>query len=81
MRYRGYLPYVGLPNVLAGEFIVPEFLQDRATPENLAGAVLQMLQDRELRKTVEARLEALGAELRQNASERAAQELIALLRR
>jgi len=35
MRNRGYLPYVGLPNILAGEFIVPEFLQDEATPENL----------------------------------------------
>src|SRR6185295_543318 len=79
MRFRGYLPYVGLPNILAGEFIVPEFVQDQATPENLAGAVVKMLYDRELRRTVETKLEALGTELRQNASERAAQELLPLL--
>jgi lipid-A-disaccharide synthase len=31
-KRRIYLPYVGLPNVLAGEFIVPELIQDDATP-------------------------------------------------
>src|SRR6476619_7150140 len=30
------LPYVGLPNVLAGGFVIPEFLQEGATPGNLA---------------------------------------------
>ena len=43
MKRQGYLPYVGLPNILAGEFIVPELLQDAATPENLANAVLHWL--------------------------------------
>jgi len=33
MRRKGYLPYVGLPNVMAGRFIVPELLQEDATPE------------------------------------------------
>ena len=45
MRTQAYLPYVGLPNILAGEFIVPEFLQDEATPENLSQAVLNLLFD------------------------------------
>ncbi|MDR0378733.1 MAG: lipid-A-disaccharide synthase, partial [Candidatus Accumulibacter sp.] len=36
MRRMNYLPYIGLPNILAGEFVVPEFIQDAATPENLA---------------------------------------------
>ena len=36
-------PYVGLPNVLAGREIVPELLQDAATPETLAVAVTDML--------------------------------------
>jgi len=35
-----YQPFAGLPNILAGEFIVPEFLQDEATPDNLAQAVI-----------------------------------------
>jgi lipid-A-disaccharide synthase len=43
MKRQGYLPYVGLPNILAGEFVVPELLQDDATPENLAQAVLHWL--------------------------------------
>jgi lipid-A-disaccharide synthase len=33
-------PYVGLPNILAGRFVVPEILQDAATPENLAEALV-----------------------------------------
>jgi lipid-A-disaccharide synthase len=34
---------VGLPNILSGAFIVPELIQDRATPEALADAVLHWL--------------------------------------
>src|SRR5206468_2402220 len=45
MSKMGYLPWVGLPNIIAGEFIVPEILQDDATPENLAQAVLNSLND------------------------------------
>lgn len=43
MKRQGYLPYVGLPNILCGEFVVPEFLQDQATPENLANGLLDWL--------------------------------------
>jgi len=38
-------PWVGLPNILSRDFIVPELLQDRATPRALADAVLQWLDD------------------------------------
>jgi len=38
-------PWVGLPNILSRDFIVPELLQDRATPRALADAVLQWLED------------------------------------
>ena len=51
---RHYLPYVGLPNILAGEFVVPEILQDDATPENLAQALCNQLQDKEVRERLEA---------------------------
>jgi lipid-A-disaccharide synthase len=37
-------PWVGLPNILCGEFVVPELLQDAATPSALAGAVIDWLQ-------------------------------------
>ncbi|WP_201721773.1 lipid-A-disaccharide synthase [Polynucleobacter sp. MWH-Tro8-2-5-gr] len=43
MKRQGYLPYVGLPNILCNEFVVPELLQDDATPEKLSDAVLEWL--------------------------------------
>ena len=43
MKRQGYLPYVGLPNILCGEFVVPELLQDDASPEKLANAVQEWL--------------------------------------
>lgn len=43
MKRQGYLPYVGLPNILCGEFVVPELLQDEATPDKLAKALQEWL--------------------------------------
>jgi len=43
MKRQGYLPYVGLPNILCGEFVVPELLQDDATPQKLAKALQEWL--------------------------------------
>lgn len=43
MKRQGYLPYVGLPNILCGEFVVPELLQDDATPQTLTKALQEWL--------------------------------------
>lgn len=43
MRHMGYQPWIGLPNILARDFIVPELLQDAATPQALADALLDQL--------------------------------------
>ena len=43
MKRQGYLPYVGLPNILCGEFVVPELLQSDATPEKLSAAILDWI--------------------------------------
>jgi lipid-A-disaccharide synthase len=43
MRRKKLQPWVGLPNILCGEFVVPELLQDAATPQALAAAVLQWI--------------------------------------
>jgi lipid-A-disaccharide synthase len=56
-RIGGYLPYCGLPNVLAGRFIVPEFIQDDATPENLAQALLNLYADKTVCDGLKARFE------------------------
>ena len=56
-------PYVGLPNILAGEFIVPELLQADATPANLAQALGNLLDSKAARKGVEARFAELHESL------------------
>lgn len=45
MRHMGYQPWIGLPNILAREFLVPELLQHAATPQALADAVWKQLND------------------------------------
>ena len=67
---RGYLPYIGLPNILAGEFIVPELLQEDATPENLAQALLNCYRDEPLRAKLKERFLTIHQSLRQNSAER-----------
>lgn len=79
MRGRGYLPYVGLPNILAGEFIVPEFLQDEATPDNLSQAILNLMFDTTVRAGLEERFAAMAQELRQPSAERIASALLPLI--
>ena len=75
------LPYIGLPNVLAGEFVVPELLQDDATPENLAQALLNLIADPLLQRRVEARFAGLRASLRRGAANAAARAIMPLLGR
>ena len=43
MRRKKLQPWVGLPNILCQDFVVPEFLQEAATPQALANAVLGWL--------------------------------------
>lgn len=45
MRHMGYQPWIGLPNILAREFLVPELLQHAAAPQALADGVWQQLTD------------------------------------
>jgi len=78
-RIGGYLPYVGLPNVLAGRFVVPEFIQEDATPANLAQAVLNLYGDRGVRAGLQALFHSMHRQLRQNAAERAASAVIGCL--
>jgi lipid-A-disaccharide synthase len=73
------IPYVGLPNILAGEFVVPEFLQGEATPENLAQALLNYVDDRDLGERLAVRFAAMHERLRRDAAERAADALIPLI--
>lgn len=79
MNSRRYQPWVGLPNILAGEFIVPELLQDAATPEALSAAVIDLLRDGDRRKAIEQRFAQMAAELRHDAAARAAEAILPYL--
>ena len=70
------IPYVALPNILAGEFLVPEFLQNAATPANLAQAILNQVDDRRLEGRLAARFTVMHHELRRGTAERAADALM-----
>ena len=72
MRRMGYLPYVGLPNVLAGKFVVPEFLQDDANPENLAQALLNLYSDKATCARIGEVFHAMHLLLKQDAAAKAA---------
>jgi len=78
-KRKQYLPYVGLPNILAGKFVVPELLQDDATPENLAQALLNLVANKQAVADLEERFTALYYTLRQDASKTAAQAIMPLL--
>jgi len=80
MNGRRYQPYVGLPNILAGEFVAPEFLQDEATADNLSQAVLNLMFDATVRSRLENRFAAMAEGLRQNSAERLAEGLLPLVR-
>ena len=79
MRRMGYQPYIGLPNILAGEFLVPELLQHDATPENLAQALLNALNDTVVRTRLRQRFAAIHRELKCNSAEQAARAVLPLL--
>lgn len=57
------LPWVGLPNILAGRFVVPELLQDDVTVENMAQAVGNLYDDTVTRRRIEAFFAGLAASL------------------
>jgi len=81
MRHMSYLPYVGMPNILAGEKLVPELLQDEATPANLAAALLALLRDAAARKRQIERFHEFHTLLRQNNAEKAAEAVLEVMDR
>src|SRR5918911_1089843 len=79
MRQMLYLPYVGMPNILAGEKLVPELLQDDASPANLAGALLSLLRDTAAQRRQVERFREFHQLLRQNNAEKAATAVLEVL--
>jgi len=72
-------PYISLPNLLADEALVPEFVQNQATPENIVPAILEQLNDDDNRKKLTQCFNNIHGQLRQNASDEAALALMKLI--
>jgi lipid-A-disaccharide synthase len=74
-----YLPYVGMPNILAGERLVPELIQGRATPAALAAALLDLLRDTALQERQVQRFREMHELLRQDNAQKAADAVLGVL--
>lgn len=80
MRRMQLQPWVGLPNILAGRFAVPEFLQDEATPDNLAQALGNLVVDPVVPQGLFELFSAIHVRLRQNTADKAAAAILPILR-
>jgi lipid-A-disaccharide synthase len=78
-RLRGIkkkITHIGLPNILAGKTIVPELIQDAATPEAIAENALQLLNDPMVRRTTRQELKLVKEALGEPGASRKTAELI-----
>jgi lipid-A-disaccharide synthase len=69
-----------MPNILAGERLVPELLQDEASPASLAGALLSLVRDTAAQRRQIERFREFHELLRQNAAEKAADAVLSVLK-
>ncbi len=80
MRNMGELSFVGLPNILAGESLVPELLQHEATPARLADAMMELLDDAPRCRRLRERFAAMHESLRRDTPTLAAESIIATMK-
>ncbi len=69
MRRKQLQPWVGLPNILCQDFVVPELIQERATAQALADALLQWLYSPQRCRTLVERFEKLHLQLRRDTAQ------------
>jgi lipid-A-disaccharide synthase len=79
MRHMAYQPWVGLPNILAREFLVPELLQGAATPQALADALWIELSDEAHRLSLQQRFTDMHHALLRDTAKESAQAVMNLL--
>jgi lipid-A-disaccharide synthase len=81
MRHMGYLPWIGLPNILSRELVVPEYLQHAAKPEALADAVWKQLEDEAGRARLVQRFTDMHHSLLRNSARESAQAVLSVIGR
>jgi len=79
MKRMRYQPWVGLPNILSREFVVPEFIQQDCQPEALAAATLRWLDDRTAAAALASRFDDLHHSLRRDTARCAAHAIAQVL--
>ena len=75
-----YLPWVGLPNILTGRLLVPELLQDDATPDRLSAAMIDLWRSPARRADMEQEFGVIHQKLRQDSASRAADAVLSCIR-
>jgi lipid-A-disaccharide synthase len=79
IKRKRYQPYFGLPNILSERFVVPELIQEDATPDNLAQALLNLVNDKDAVAQLEETFSVLHQTLRQNTAQKAAAAILPYL--
>jgi lipid-A-disaccharide synthase len=79
MKRKRLQPWVGLPNILCQDFVVPERLQGDATPDRLAADVLAWLDDPDRAKALTARFTELHLTLRRDTARTATDAIAQVL--
>ena len=79
-RKMRYLPWVGLPNILLGRLLVPELLQEDATADKLAQAMLELWRAPARRAEMAREFGAIHQKLRQDSAARAADAVLSCIR-
>ncbi len=79
LRHFGYQPWIGLPNILAREFLVPEMLQDAASPQALAEAIWQQLTDAPQRLRLAQRFTDMHHSLLRNSAQESAAAVLKVI--
>ncbi len=79
MRRMRLQPWIGLPNILAGRFVVPEFIQQDASAENLAQALGNLVGDTQVKAAIERVFQSLHRQLRQGTADKAAAAILPYL--
>lgn len=80
LKRMNYLPYVGLPNILCKRFIVPELLQNDASPEKLKDTAMRLLSEKETLKSMVDAFNDIYHELKQGSADKAASVVLSFLK-
>ena len=81
MRRMAYLPWIGLPNILANQLLVPEFVQDAAVPAMMGQSVIDQHDDLIGRARLRERFAEIHASLARGCAQRSAEVLLEIARR